>query len=491
MLAAAAARWRLEGGRDSVLSAFQWFERLPAPVIYAGPVRVGTAYRTAVPNNDFDIIASAWAAGREPTRKATDLRTLKTIQTTRLLDDTAVRYVWIVPPSEGPNAAKHLGALARAASDIVAVGTGVDVAVGGWSVPGDDEVRQFRGDRWIPDSAHGRNGLRNPVPGTITALLRRYEAFVTRVGPTTVTIPPPLHAFARVPYRREGAVSPRPVAIFSLLRENGQFRPFDVVRRGLTVAGMCRHAVRRAAARAGWSEERINAFVLGHSGTASSGATETPVGSQRFAFLPLPSLEARGNNGVVVGAIRRVALTSFGGDGAEVEWARRGVSGLDLVDEATGEVTALLASAPESHNVVRRYLQPSTAWATVTPVVLPGYDDPAHCRRRLAKATTAAEQHGLLTKVADRVEALLRKAIVQAGLPQELADHAELEWRGTSFWAGGDLASRYGVPDHLKRFPRLHLKIVWRDRNGVPVEVPGPICIGGGRYYGVGLLAAR
>jgi CRISPR-associated protein Csb2 len=51
------------------------------------------------------------------------------------------------------------------------------------------------------------------------------------------------------------------------------------------------------------------------------------------------------------------------------------------------------------------------------------------------------------------------------------------------------LAERYGVPDHLKRFPRLHVMIQWRDAQGNPIQIAGPICIGGGRFYGLGLFA--
>jgi CRISPR-associated protein Csb2 len=96
----------------------------------------------------------------------------------------------------------------------------------------------------------------------------------------------------------------------------------------------------------------------------------------------------------------------------------------------------------------------------------------------------------MLARLSNRIDGLLRKAIVQAGFPEELADRAELEWRKVGFWPGTDLADRYGVPDHLRRFPRFHVKIQWRDARGNAVEVPGPVCFGGGRFYGLGLFAA-
>jgi CRISPR-associated protein Csb2 len=96
-----------------------------------------------------------------------------------------------------------------------------------------------------------------------------------------------------------------------------------------------------------------------------------------------------------------------------------------------------------------------------------------------------------LARLDSRVDGLLRKAIVQAGFSNTLAHHAGLEWRRSGFWPGADLADRYGVPDHLRRFPRLHVKLQWRDADKRPVQIPGPICLGSGRFYGVGLFAAQ
>ena len=123
-------------------------------------------------------------------------------------------------------------------------------------------------------------------------------------------------------------------------------------------------------------------------------------------------------------------------------------------------------------------------------MVLPGYDDPAHYRRRLKNGSDAEGQKRLLDRLSERIDGLLRKAIVQAGFSQVLADHAELEWRKVGFWPGTDLADRYGVPDHLKRFPRYHFRIYWRDAQDRPIPVAGPVCLGGGRFYGLGLFAA-
>ncbi len=118
---------------------------------------------------------------------------------------------------------------------------------------------------------------------------------------------------------------------------------------------------------------------------------------------------------------------------------------------------------PTSDQNLVRYLAPASTWATVTPVVLPGYDDPSHYRRRLQKGVSGEEQKRLLDCLNGRIETLICRAMVQAGYAEQLARNAVIDWRPTGFWPGVDLASRYQVPKHLKRFPRFHVRITWRD----------------------------
>jgi CRISPR-associated protein Csb2 len=141
--------------------------------------------------------------------------------------------------------------------------------------------------------------------------------------------------------------------------------------------------------------------------------------------------------------------------------------------------------------MVGDYAKTSATWSTVTPVVLPGYDDPAHYRRRLKQRIDADEQKRLIARLDNRIDGLLRKAITQAGFSYDLAKNAEIDWRKVGFWAGTELADKYSVPQHLKHLSRYHVRIQWCDEYKKPVQVAGPICIGGGRFYGLGLFAAE
>jgi CRISPR-associated protein Csb2 len=267
----------------------------------------------------------------------------------------------------------------------------------------------------------------------------------------------------------------------------------------MRIAGMVRHAAsdRKIATALGLSADETARLVLGHA--EAEGDTHIPVDGPRFAFVPVPSIEARGKNrSEVVGSIRRVLVMGVQGHARENLIAlAQSLSGHELIEERSGNRVALLSRIPDSDSMVRRYTQRAVTWATVTPVILPGYDDPRKYRRRLASTLDAKQpgldsiqQKQLLAKLDQRIDFLLRKAIRQSGLSVELARYADLDWRSSGFWPGTDLASRYAIPEKLRRFRRLHVRITWRDAQGNSLAVPGPLCLGGGRFIGLGLFAA-
>jgi len=494
-LVAAAARRNAGEIAAGAGFALKWLEgQKQPPVVVAPPGTEGSGYRLSVPNNAMDIVARAWSRGNDSNsgdaNPATH-RTMKAVRPTLLVGD-ATHYLWQLPDLITDEIRGYVQWLSEMAASVVALGWGVDMAVGHGAILSDEQAEALPGERWLPMTDATAGGLRTPLDGTFQDAIHRHERFLKRIDPDGCFVPPPpLSAYRKVGYRRATDPPPHSVAVFSLLKLDASgFRAFDAPRRALTVAGMLRGAAKAAAALSGWPESRIDAFILGHGGP-NNAAEHVVVGPRRFAYLPLPSIEARSEGKArVVGSVRRVMLASFASDCEdEIAWARRVLSGQELVDEDKKQPVALLSLIPASEKVVRCYTQAATMWATVTPVVLPGYDDPRHYRRRMTQDIGAEEQKGLLERLESRIEGLLRKAITQAGFSQVLADNAALEWRKVGFWPGTDLADRYGVPHHLKCFPRLHVKIQWRDAQNKAVQVPGPVCLGGGRFYGLGLFA--
>ncbi len=495
-LAAAAARRNGGAISDADRSALTWLEgQREAPVVIAPRGAEGAGYRLSVPNNAMDIVARAWAkgiySGTGDANPGTH-RTMKAVRPVLLREESALHYIWRLPEPVGEETRRSVAALSEMAEGMAALGWGLDLAIGHAEVLDSKQVEELPGERWLPTEGAGKNSLRIPAQGTLEDLVYRHERFLERIGEHGFVPPPPLSAYRKTEYRRATEPAGREFAAFALLQPDaGNFRPFDSARRGLTVAGMVRGVVRAAAERSGWSESKIASFVLGH-GEARTDREHVAVGPRRFAYVPLPSMEARGGgHALTAGSVRRVMLTTFeSGCTEEIRWAARMISGQELTWEHTKEPAALLSLIPASDRGLQRYTKAAAEWATVTPVILPGYDDPKHYRRRMEAGVESEEQRDLLARLDARIDGLIRKAIVQAGFAKPLADSAEIEWRQTGFWPGTDLAGRYGAPDHLKRFARYHVKIRWRDARGEPAPVRGPVCIGGGRFCGLGLFAA-
>ena len=496
LVAAAAARWNEHERIVHASQALQWLERQPPPLIvspHAEPSR--SSYRLYVPDNVGDKVAASWSRGRDAS--LAQYRTEKDVRSTILPGQgAAVHYLWPIRESDFE---PHRAIVLAAARSITHLGWGVDMVVAQASEISQDEVEKLEGERWRPALDRAPTRCRTPTEGTFQALAERHRAFLDRIGPEGFRPVAPLTAFRVVHYCRDSEPTGIPFAAFKLLKPNQTgFRTFDPTRSACVVAAMLRHAASAPAVTdaLGWSDETVARFILGHG--EEPGQSHIPVNGPRLAFLGIPSIESRGlGHASVVGGIRRAMLVVLGGPAEnKLEQLARLLTGTDLFEEGKSEPVALIARLPDSDGMVQRYAAPKTTWATVTPVVLPGHDDPRKLQKKIApeshvEGTSTEPQggtrhHSILDR---RSDYLLRKSIRHAGLPEELARHAEIEWRGVGFWPGTDVASRYVVPGYLRRFRRLHVRITWRDSSGNPISVPGPICLGGGRFQGLGLFA--
>lgn len=468
VVAAAARAGTLESTRGVLI----WLEQHVAPLIIAPEaVESAVGYRLSVPHNQTDLVAGQWNRGAEG--DAAKHRAMKSVRPCSLPEDTVVHYAWQLD-SNFADATPLIAAVRR----VVALGWGVDLVVGDGEIVEGARLVDLSATLkvWEPRSS-GCRELRAPMKGTLEDVERRHAVFLSRTSFADPTLrpPPALSTFSIAHYARTDQPRVVDVAGFTLMRvESDNFRAFDAARRSMAVAGMLRHAVRVAAERAGWNEARMHASVLGH----GSG------NEARLLLVPVPSIEPRGDGAETVGAVRRVMVFSTDEQSSDTAWAKRALGGMDLIDEKTGEVQAVLATTSRSDGVLKRYLAESATWVTVTPMVLPGHDDPGGLREKLRRATRGEEQKSLLERLMKRRVALVRKALRHAGLGDELACSAEIEMRETGFMAGVEKASRYAVPSHLATSLRLHVKLTW------PMRVVGPLCIGRGRFSGLGLFVS-
>ncbi len=483
LLATAAARWRMPLP-EAVASALDWLAGLPAPTIVAPPARPGTPYQTAVPNNAMDIVARLWSRGNESSDDAQPAKhkSMKQIRPTLIGANPgemqSVVFVWTIPLEQHDASSVHCEVLSDLASRLFRLGWGLDLVAGHAELVA-SPASEMACERWIPSlrEASGSSGhslLRIPRCATRRYLEERHERFLNRLSnKTLVPVPPlPQQAYAMASYRRAWDPPLHTIVGLGFLRlDGGGFRAFPSTK-GPQVAGMLRHAVAEMAREVGWSDETVGRLVLGH-GEQQGEPDHRPVGRDRLAYIPLPSIERRRPDlpPQHVGMIRRgLIYVPAGGRQREIETLRKMLAGNELTDNQ-GHSKALITTLPLSDNIIRRYVPQfaSHSWATVTPVILPGHDD-----HKPAKT-----------------EALLRKSLRQAGYASELVDHSDLDWRPVGYWPGAQRVDRYFVPQHLRNYPRYHVRVHWKNSTGNPIKIPGPIVVGGGRYTGLGLFAAE
>jgi CRISPR-associated protein Csb2 len=340
----------------------------------------------------------------------------------------------------------------------------------------ESQVAELPGEVWHPAADNSGTALRVATVGTLDALLDKHGRFLHRLQNGGFKPVPPLSIFRVIGYRRASDPAPRAYAAFSVLKPDASgIQSFDPLRRTRDVAGMIRHAVASMTADQGWNDERINVFVHGKSpdgAKPSSGATSP----DRLQYLPLPTI-----NPLRVDTIRRVLITTPAQCGQTINWLQRALAGAELVNQ--NGAAALLTILPRSDHVLHQYVGEARTWSTVTPVILPGFDDPDHLRRKLQRGCDAETQRRYLDRLDARLENLLRKAFRQAGFSDELLTGTQLEWRRTGFRAGVDLASRYLPPQNLSASSRVHVRIHF------PTPIRGPIAVGSGRFRGFGLFA--
>lgn len=441
LLAGARTGRRQGDWSDGKAQVFRWLERREPPEIAAPPARPAPAYTLFVPNNDSD---------KEFERQ--ERLTSKYARPHRMIGGQTVHYLWPIQDDEWPTVESTVAVLSSEARHLLALGWGIDTVVADGRVLTNVEARALTGERWRPWASYRAPGQmrRVPVSGTLDDLERVHESFLKSVDGKLYRPPRKPKAFNVVTYLKLTVLPPRPYAAFTLEALPGEsgrpaFRQIDAV----TVAAMLRHvaceAARTDSHRFPGGSER---YVAGH-------ASDRDDPSPRFSYLPLPTT----GHPHADGAIRRVLIAeSAGSDGTHARWAEQRLHNRELVDEIEEKGRALLASVESRDRVVNAYLGPARTWSSVTPVVLPGFDDGKY----------------------RKAERLLVKALRHAGLAVEAIENVAL--RKAPFCLGSQHPSLYHRPSRLRDLAMWHVRIRFQG------PVPGPMAIGSGRHCGLGLF---
>lgn len=443
--------------------ALRWLEALPPPVIWAPEAWAGTQYAVFGPLNNWDVLARDWAEGRESRKAPEALRTQIDFRPYWLdcaegSEAVFLYYLWDLTgiDEKGREYADRICALAPY---LLALGWGIDLAAASAEVrsqPPDPRPGE-RLVRYTPDSTgRGNLQLSVPSPGWTTRLAANYAVWSRRArgpadGHRLMNVPGTVPSGRRRGYLRDPDRAGRAFASYQLVQLNGE--PLAIPwEDSVVVAGWLRHAVGKRMERDGRSAEWIRGYVMGHG--------EGPARSRRLAYLPLPSIGHPHSDGQV-----RRALVADPPKAEEpvvrsLQWSLTGERIIDEKGGCRGRLVALEKDDP----VLQRYVQPALLWVTVTPVVLHGHD---HRGRKFLPA---------------RAERLLQEAFEQSGL--ERSNIAAFSYQRAPLWAGTGSARECRVPAHLAMWPRFHVAVRFRN------PVTGPVVVGLGRHYGIGIFAA-
>ena len=478
MVAGVARRGELVDGEDMpenknftpVGHALGWLQqhtRDHPPIIIAPKHKVGQAITRFVPNNDGD----------KKFDRQERLTAKPTIPTLFLLEPDQkpeVHYAWDI--SDAPNA--PVDRIRDAARSLTTLGWGIDMAFADADCADETKLQSIKGIRWYPKKGVGsfNDSLRTPTYNaefgecTLCDLRHCHATAMNRIenGKPLKTVDKP-KVFDRVVYTSIERTIGRPVRVFKLLDPNEDPARYPQVKL-IHIAGMVRHLAIKAMTDAGAEAEFVNRFVRGKRDPSSSDE------HKQISYVPLPSIGHEHADAI----IRNVMLIAPINMDRELTDLARHIDGQPLQPEGDFEecgsdsypsaayrAELRLFTPPGGKFIDKYYLGTSRSWHTVTPVILPGYDD--HKPEKTIK--------------------LIQRALAQSGVEQP----CEFEWSTLPNFKNCLTAHKYDRnkrrigyfrPSHLKDYTAVHLRI----RFEWPYS--GPLAIGAGRHCGFGIFAA-
>ena len=434
--------------KDDLRQSFLWLERQTPPDIIAPCARPAPAHTLFVPNNDSDELFD-----RQDRLTSKIPRPHRMIGTdSEGMRQNTLHYVWSIPEQDWPTASDYATALSSECRHLMALGWGIDQVVGNGTVLTSEDVARLPGERWQPwpTDVSRMDRLRVPTEGSLQNLDTVYEAFCNQLDSGAYVRPPRVSQFDQVRYVKTTNLPRRQYAAFEF-QEGIWCKPeasnvVAAMLRSLTCNEQNRNDFRDQ------FEDDTEVYLAGH----VNGGEHTP---PRFSYLPLPTIGHQHADGM----IRRLLIAEpYGGGGTRARWAARRLGGQVLIDkDGNGRGQLLELWRNSSKRMVNRYVGEHRIWSTVTPAILPGFDDGKHVK----------------------AEKLFIRAIQQAGLSTD--GITDLTLRKAPFWSRSQHPRNYDRPRYLKNLPAWHAQLEFSE----PVQ--GPLAIGAGRHVGLGTMAGH
>jgi len=445
IVAAAAAKFNERTRIENALPILLWLENLDLNCIVACEVRESNSQTVFyVPNNDTDLLNSAYEKGNFA---ASPERSKKVVRPVHL-DGNEVHFVYRLPNLTCP----HFDVIRDVVRSITHLGWGIDVVVADAKLLSTDDVSRLEGVRWVTANSGGI-ALRVPKSGTLDDLVRKHYDSLNRLTENDFRPVPPLKNYSVGRFRRDSDLESRPYCVFQILKPDASgYRAFNPSNRTRDVAAWIRHAVGEVCK--DWAD--LASFVHGHG--ANGGPNESANSSNRFQYLPLPTINSALNR---VESIRRVMIVAPVGFEDRIDFIRRRLLGHEL--KWNGDVIGVLNILAGRDYVLNQYTKSHRIWTSVTPVILDGFDD----------------------RNAVKTEKLLRKALLNAGVVNQMDfKNIELDWSPFGYRSGVDPVRAFSRPEKTNG-TMIHVRLTFNEPR------IGPLAIGAGRYRGFGLMVGE
>lgn len=457
---------------DDASKPLEWLEELDPPVIAAPLMVEGQAVTNYVPNNDLD------AMGGDP-RRIGSIRTPKVWKPKLFNQEAAFHYAWQF--DENDKSLGHARRICEYAERLYQLGRGIDLA---WAIGDIIEIQKleellmaYRGVLHQPTSGRFGTTLALPQKGSLKSLKDRYQTMSQRFAVQGQNRSVKLQ-FAQAPKPRFTATaydSPPNRQVFELRSQTAQsdLIAWPVHRIGELVLAIRDGAVAKLKTALPDQHAQIEKCLVGRK---VNGQDDAPKAA-RIRILPLPSIGRLHADY----AIRRVlievpAACLLRSD--DTFWA---FSGLVLADRdsATCPDGVLIATPDDSmlgHYGIEE--QQYLTWRTITPAALP---EIAKRRRIEPTRRTAEAKRGTERRIEQqRAAAEVIQALRHAELPTHVST---IRVQREPFEAHGARVEAFAPGTRFQKERVWHVELTFTE------PASGPLIIGDGRYYGLGLMA--
>ena len=456
---------------DAASEPVEWLEELDPPVI-ASPImdhKGGQAVTNYVPNNNLD------AVGGDP-RRIGSIRTAKVWKPKLFNQDATFHYAWQFDETDG--SLVHAQRICEYADRLYQLGRGIDQA---WAVGDILEIQTleemliaYRGAVHRPTSSRTGTILARPQKGSLKSLKDRYATMGQRFAIQRQGRSAKLQ-FAQAPKPRFTGTtydSPPNQQLFELRSRaiHSDLIAWPLHRIADLVLAIRDSAVAKLKRGLPGQEPQIEKCLVGRKGDGQDDAPK----ATRVRILPLASIgHVHADH-----AIRRILIEVPANcllRSDDIFWA---VSGLEL--DSLNLQGCILTPSQET-SMLQHYGvgdQSYTRWRTITPAVLPEVAR----RRRIEPSRRVSEAKSGEERAAEQQGAA--GAVLQALRYLEIPTRVDtVRVQREPFEATGERVETFAPGTRFQKERLWHVELIFTE------PFSGPLIIGDGRYYGLGLMA--